>query len=114
VPKPDADGMDVVGIRTVDIAVPVGSNLGWNLRRSGHRGNDLCALSGAFVPFARTKGERMAKGDSRLSLEERYKDHAGFVAAVERATRKLVQQRFLLKEDAEDAVRVARNSSILK
>jgi len=114
VPKPDADGLDVVGIRTVDIAVPVGTNLGWNLRAAGHRGEDLCALAGAFVPFARTKGERMAKGDPRLSLEERYKDHAGFVAAVERATRKLVQQRFLLEQDAQDAITVARNSSILK
>jgi hypothetical protein len=114
VPKPDADGQDVVGIRTVDIAVPVGTNLGWNLRAAGHRGEDLCALSGAFVPFARTKAERTAKGDPRLSLEERYKDHAGFVAAVDRAARKLVQQRFLLEEDAQDAIKVAKNSSVLK
>ena len=64
-------------------------------------------MSGGFVPFSGTKAERTAKGDPRLSLEERYRDHAGFVAAVEQATRELVQERFLLEEDAQDAVKVA-------
>jgi hypothetical protein len=114
VPKPDADGLDLGGIRTVDVAVPVGSNLGWNLRAVGHRDRDLCGLSGAFIPFSTTKAERAAKGDPRLSLEERYRDHAGFVAAVEQATRRLVQERFLLQEDAQDAIKVAQSSAILK
>jgi hypothetical protein len=114
VPKPDADGLDLGGIRTVDIAVPVGTNLGWNLRPMGHRGTDLCGLSGGFIPFAKTKAERLSKGDPRPSLEERYRDHAGFVAAVEAAGRRLVQDRFLLEEDAQDAIRVASSSSILK
>jgi hypothetical protein len=92
----------------------VGTNLGWNLRPAGHRGSDLCGLSGAFIPFSSTKAERTAKGDPRLSLEERYRDHAGFVAAVEQATRRLVQERFLLEEDARDAIEVAKKSTILK
>ena len=114
VPKADADGLDLGGIRTVDVAVPVGTNVGWNLRPSGHRDRDLCGLSGSFIPFAATKAERTAKGDPRLSIEERYRDHAGFVAAVEQATRKLVKDRFLLDEDAQDAITVARSSAILK
>jgi alpha/beta hydrolase family protein len=114
VPKPDADGHDLGGIRTVEIAVPVGTNLGWNLRAAGHRGTDLCGLSGGFIALANTKAERLAKGDPRLSLEERYRDHDGFVAAVERATRRLVQDRFLLEEDAQDAVKVAKASDILR
>jgi hypothetical protein len=113
VPKADADGFETVGIRTIDVAVPVGTNLGWNLRAAGHRGDDLCGLSGAFVPFAATKAERMGKGDPRLSLEERYHDHTGFVAAVEKAARQLVKERFLLEEDAQDAIKVAKASSIL-
>jgi hypothetical protein len=114
VPKSDADGIDLGGIRTVDVAVPVGTNLGWNLRAAGHRGEDLCGLSGGFVPFSKTKADRTAKGDPRLSLEERYKDHSGFVVAVEQEAHRLVQKRFLLEEDAQDAIKVAKNSAILR
>lgn len=114
VPKPNKDGIDVVGIKTVDIAVPVGTNFGWNLQAAGPRGMDLCSLSGSFIPFAKTKAERLESGDPRLSLEERYKDHAGFVKAVEEATRKLINERFLLEEDARTSVKMADASDILR
>jgi hypothetical protein len=35
-----------------------------------------CDLSGSFIPFATTKAQRIASGDPRLSLEERYGSHA--------------------------------------
>ena len=114
VPKPDADGLDLGGIRTPDIAAPVGTNTGWNLRSAGPRGADLCGLNGSFFPFATTKAERLASGDPRLSLEERYTDHAGFVAAVERAALGLVKDRFALDEDAKTLVEMARASDILR
>jgi len=114
VPRPDAEGIDAVGIRTVDIAAPVGTNTGWNLRAAGPREMDLCGLSGSFTPFARTRVERLANSDPRLSLEERYGDHAGFVAAVSEAARGLVDQRFLLDEDAQSIRRIAEASGILR
>lgn len=114
VPKPDKDGIDMGGIRTVDIAAPVGTNTGWNLRAAGPRGADLCGLSGSFFPFATTKEERLAKGDPRLSLQERYKDHAGFVKAVEQAARRLVTERFLVEEDAQTMIKTAEESNILR
>ena len=55
----------------------------------------------------------MATGDPRLSLEERYKDHDGYVKAVDAATRKLVQERFLLQEDADRYIRDAKASGML-
>jgi hypothetical protein len=113
VPKPDPDGIDAVGIRTVDVAAPVGTNTGWNLRAPGPRGMDLCGLSGAFFPFAETRADRVASGDPRRSLQERYGDHAGFVAAVERATADLLAQRFLLAEDAEVIIGLAKESDVL-
>jgi hypothetical protein len=113
-PKTDADGLDLGGIQTVDIEAPVGTNLGWNLRRPGPRGSDLCGLTGAFVPLARTKAERLASGDPRASLEERYGNHAGFVAAVSRSAGRLVKERFLLEEDARTLIRVAEDSHILR
>ena len=114
VPTTDRDGHDVAGIHTVDIAVPVGTNTGWNLHAAGPRGRDLCSLTGAFFPFARTRAERMASGDPRLSLEERYGDHAGFVAAVRQAADESVARRFLLPEDAEVIVRMAEESDVLR
>jgi hypothetical protein len=114
IPKPDKEGLDAGGILTADIEAPVGTNLGWNLRAAGPRGNDLCGLSGAFIPLVKTKAERLASGDPRLSLEERYKDHAGFVRAVKRATERLVKERFLLDEDARTQIRMAEESQILK
>ena len=114
VPKPDADGVDAIGIRTVDVAVPVGTNTGWNLRAAGARGKDLCGLSGSFFRFADTRAERIASGDPRPSLEERYGDHAGFVDAVRRATVDLIDERLLLDEDAATIIGIATESDILQ
>ena len=44
--------------------------------------------------------ERIASGDSRLSLEERYANAADFAAKRKAAADQLVQQRLLLPEDA--------------
>jgi hypothetical protein len=114
VPKTDSDGLDIGGVRTVDIAAPVGTNTGWNFLAAGPRGADLCAWNGSFFPFARTKADRLAAGDPRPSLEERYTNHAGFVAAVEREAGRLVRERLLLEEDARTLVGIAGASTILK
>ena len=50
----------------------------------------LCTASGSFLPFAKTKAERLASGDPRLSLEERYPNHDSYVKKVEQAAKKLV------------------------
>ena len=46
----------------------------------------------------------MEAGDPRLSLEERYKNHDGYVAAVQKAAEKLEQQRLLPPADVQLAV----------
>lgn len=114
VPTMDRDGHDIAGVRTVDIAVPVGTNTGWNVYAAGPRGRDLCGLTGSFFPFARTRDERLASGDPRLSLEERYGDHGGFVDAVRRAAEDSVARRILLQEDADVIIRMAEDSDILR
>jgi hypothetical protein len=115
VPRPDEDGSGDrrTGINTMMTRVPLGSNMGWNVR-AGTRAPDLCFLSGSFIPFATTKAERLASGDSRKSLEERYKNHAGFVKAVEKAAKELVKNRFLLPEDAVTFIQAAEASDVLK
>jgi hypothetical protein len=66
------------------------------------------------VPFARTKAERLAAGDPRASLEERYVSHDGFVQAVTKAAGELVTARFLLPEDADRYIAAASDSQVLK
>jgi len=56
----------------------------------------------------------LANGDPRKSLQERYKNHEGYVDAVERAAVELVQERFLLQEDADHFISDAKASSVLK
>jgi hypothetical protein len=114
VPKPDSDGLDVAGIRPIEVSAPTATLTGWNVRASGRRPNDLCGLSGAYIPFAKTKAERQANKDPRPSLEERYGNQAGFVRAVEEAARKLVKDRFLLQEDADRYIQAAREADTLR
>jgi hypothetical protein len=114
VPKVNADGNEISGIASPLHQAPLGTYLGWNVTRSGFYKGRGCGFAGGFIPFAKTKAERLEKGDPRLSLEERYKDHAGYVAAVKKAVDALLQQRFLLPEDAARLVRQAQDSNVLR
>jgi hypothetical protein len=64
------------------------------------------------VRFTRTKEEREKSGDPRLSVEERYKDSADYVQQVSRTARSLVDERFLLPEDAERLIAEAAKARI--
>jgi hypothetical protein len=114
VPKPDRDGIDAPGIRPIETRAPIGTNMGWNVRAPGNRSPNLCGLSGSFIPFATTKAERLANGDPRKSLQERYKSHAGYVEAVAKAAQDLVHERFLLQEDATTFIQAAQASEVLR
>jgi hypothetical protein len=114
VPLPDEDGVAIAGIRPIETRAPLGTNTGWNVRAAGSRAPNLCELSGSFLPFARTERERLASGDPRNSLEERYGDHQGYVEAVRDAAEELVEKRFLLEEDADRFVRGAEASTVLR
>ena len=114
VPSANADGLNPVGIRPLEVRVPLGTNLGWNVRAEGRREGNLCGLTGSFLPFVTTRAEREASADPRASLEARYRDHVGYVDAVKQATAELVRERFLLSEDAERFVRAAEASDVLR
>jgi len=70
VPKTDANGSEIAGVRLPDIAEPVATYTGGNLRADGGGGG--CDANGMRIPFAATQGERLATGDPRLSIKERY------------------------------------------
>ena len=100
VSRVDRDGNPTAGIRHPFVDVPVGSFTGWNLRAAGHSINDLCSVYGAFIPFAVTEDERRAAGDPRPSLAERYASHAAYLELVAQSAARLVDQGYLLDEDA--------------
>lgn len=100
-PQVDADGNDIDGLRNTNMQAPLGTYTGWNIRKAGFSEGDSCDLTGGFIPFFETKAERLAAGDPRLSLEERYPAHAVYVDKVTAATNQLVKQRLLLQQDAD-------------
>ena len=97
-PKVTPDGIDVAGLQLPDMAVPLGTYTGWNLLANTPR--DECSAMGSFIPFATTKAQRLASGDPRLSLEERYVTQRRYVEAVSAAAQRLVARGLLLDEDA--------------
>jgi hypothetical protein len=109
VPKGDADGNDIAGVRMPEVQVPVATYTGWALRADGLDG---CDASGQRLDFAKTKAARLAAGDPRPSLEERYADHAGYVERVTRSAQALKAERFLLEEDAQAYVAAAQAASV--
>jgi hypothetical protein len=104
----DSDGNNAAGLRHVLLEVPTATYTGWSLRSEGFAKDALAGLSGAYLPFPKTRAERTASGDGRRSLEERYGSHAAYVDAVRRAAEAQVRERILLQEDADRVVEEAR------
>ena len=101
VPGLDADGNLVAGVIVPEVAAPL-STMGKAVRAAGFAEGDLCGVNGSTIPFPRTKDERTASGDSRLSLEERYPGgEAEYVQRYGEAADALAAERYLLPADAE-------------
>jgi hypothetical protein len=114
VSKVDEDGNEIAGVRMPGVAAPTATTTGWALRRDEFGGPDGCESEGQNIPFARTKAERLASGDPRKSLEERYKDHDGYVEAVAKAARQLQKDGFLVEEDVQRFIAEAEASDVLR
>ncbi|MBM4440813.1 MAG: hypothetical protein FJ027_10345 [Candidatus Rokubacteria bacterium] len=100
----DSDGNEVAGIRPVEIAVPLATFTGWNPRHP-EQGvpEDIMAMMGSTLPFARTADERARRGDPRPSIAERYASKDDYLQRVRAAAEALVSRRHMLAEDV-DAV----------
>ena len=114
VSRVDQDGNELAGIRLPPVEAPVATTTGWALRREGYGLNDGCEGAGQNIPFSKTKAERLATGDPRMSLEERYGSHDVYVQAVANAARQLMKQHLLLEEDVQRYIDEAASSNILK
>ncbi len=101
VPAVDADGNDVAGIRLPWISVPLATYTGWNVQSGELAGGELAGLLGSSLALPRTRSEREASGDSRLSLDERYANVDDYLGQVRERVGALVRARYMLAEDAD-------------
>ena len=101
VPKADANGNDLGTLNVPDVAVPLATYTGWNLRKKEVGAeNQLASLMGSYIPFPRTKAERENSGDPRVSIEECYGTFENYQKRYAEACERLVKHRYLLADDA--------------
>jgi hypothetical protein len=101
VPQLDDDGNETAGIRMPELAVPLGTHTGWNLRSpSIGAPTDLIQLVGSYHPFARTATDRASTNDPRRSIEERYPSRQHYLGLVAESAQSMVEQRLMMPEDA--------------
>ena len=100
VPQADRDGIDLGGIRLPEVAAPLATYTGWNLRDAKTGAADqLVDFAGSFIPFTRTKAERERTNDPRLSIAERYGDREHYLEQIKQAALGLIKDGYLLADD---------------
>ncbi len=96
VPKADRDGNDLGTMLPPEVAVPLGTFTGWNLRRKevGAEGM-LASLQGSFLPLP----WKPAPNDPRVATSQRYADEKAYINQLDRVCETLVRAGVLLAED---------------
>jgi hypothetical protein len=111
--KVDEDGNEIAGVKSVLLQAPLGTYTSWNPIASGPLKGNEGSLAAGYIPFAMTKAERIASGDPRRSVEERYGSQEGYNCVVRHAAKQEVRKRLLLQEDAERLIAQAAESNVL-
>ncbi|MDP1796899.1 MAG: alpha/beta hydrolase domain-containing protein [Planctomycetaceae bacterium] len=100
VPRCRPDGNELGCLSPPEVAVPVGTYTGWNIRtRDAGAPGELVSLTGSFIPFARTKDDRLKTSDPREAVMERYSTLAEYTQRVTTTCEELHEQRFLTAAD---------------
>ena len=107
IPKRDADGNALGGVRLPDMEAPLGVNAQQNPPLSF-----ACMLGGAYVAFPRTQADADSKHDSHKPVLERYKTRNDYVNQVRIAARNLKHDGFLLPDDAAIIIQSAAESPL--
>ncbi|MBC8114962.1 MAG: hypothetical protein H7062_11320, partial [Candidatus Saccharimonas sp.] len=108
-PRCGPDGNELGCLLPVEVAVPVASYTGWNLRKAdvGAEGQ-LVSLTGSYIPFPLTRADRERTSDPRSSVQERYSSLDEYVRQLTAAADKLKVSGYLLDEDAARLVNLHR------
>ena len=105
VPQVDADGNDTGGVQIPEMAAPLATYTGWNLRDPGIGApEERVSFIGSYIPFAKTRAEREKAGDPRPSVAERYSGREQYLGRFTEAALQSIRQRFLLAEDLAAAI----------
>ncbi|CAN5796437.1 alpha/beta hydrolase domain-containing protein [soil metagenome] len=98
----DEDGNEVAGIRLPDLTVPIGTHTGWNPRAPDTGAPEqIMPMQGFTHWFALNADDRLAAGDPRPAILERYRDRDDYLDRVRAAATALVEQRYVLAEDVD-------------
>ena len=99
VPVLDADNNERGVLRMPALSVPVATYTGWNLRNPSIGVPEaLLGLAGGYLEFPKTERDRVASGDPRRSIEERYADFNTYLEKTMRAADTLILTGYLLEE----------------
>ncbi|MBS0203878.1 MAG: hypothetical protein JSS49_13315 [Planctomycetes bacterium] len=109
-PRCGTDGNELGCLLPVEVAVPVATYTGWNLRAAaaGAEGQ-LVSLTGSYIPFPKSREERERLGDPRLSVHERYGSLDGYLQQFHKACDTLKAGGYLQDEDARRLMDVHRD-----
>lgn len=109
-PRCGPDGNELGCLLPAEVAVPVATYTGWNLRSAaaGAEGQ-LVSLTGSYIPFPRTKADRERTSDPRVSVQERYGTRDEYVRQFTQACDQLRRGGYLLDEDAQRLIELHRN-----
>jgi hypothetical protein len=100
VPQVDADGNDLGGVRLPEIAVPLATYTGWNLRSASvGASTERTAFLGSFVPLHRTKDEATKAHDPRLAIDSRYKSYEDYLNRFQKSLDELIGEHYILPGD---------------
>jgi hypothetical protein len=87
-PQVDADGNDLGGLKTPQVAVPLAMHTGWNLRAPGiGSGEEMFSMTGSYFAF------------SPEEVKKRYGDQGRYLEQVRKVARKLAAEGYLLERD---------------
>jgi hypothetical protein len=96
VPQVDADGNDIGGLRTPQVAVPLAAHTGWNLRsRAIGSPEEMFSMTGSYFPF------------SQEEVKKRYQTKSAYLEKVRAAARKLAAGGYLLERDIPEVEKVS-------
>lgn len=88
VPQVDADGNDLGGLKTPQVAVPLAAHTGWNLRSHAIGApEEMFSMTGSYFPFPQEE------------VKKRYQNKAAYLEKVRAAARKLAAGGYLLERD---------------
>lgn len=100
-PAVDSDGNELAGIPSPEVAVPLATHTGWNLRVDAEI---IAGVAGSMIPFPPTDAARRSQNDPRPSIQERYASRSEYLGRLRAAAERLVAEGLYLTEDVERCI----------